>query len=148
MKGRHLFLLGLSIMMALLVTPGALWAFEIHPLVADSGACTGTPSGLVFMQTLGTSGKSLVLWRITGAAPNEERQLFWICQSGTACHAGCGYMHVGSITTNASGKALKVGVITDPFPGASLHWNICIGNEGGCTGNNLWSGIFNLPPTP
>jgi len=119
-------------------SPQSYAAKQKKNLVNDSGSCTGTVVGKVVVKKKGSD--VLVKVKIINGTPNTRRVVFWVCQSGTGCHSGCGFVSLGNITTDGSGNGKFKYKGPAPFAG-TIHFDICVG-ETSCTGGNYFSGIF------
>lgn len=120
----------------LIAIPGEGYAKEAKNLLDDKSlSCTGSQVGKVIQKP----GTTTVKVKITSGTASTTRQVFEVCQSGTGCHAGCGFKSLGTITTDGSGFAKKkfTRQIADP-----VHYDICPGTTSGCSGGNYFAGLF------
>lgn len=117
-------------------TPQSFAKTQKKNLVDDSSlACGGKTVGKVTVKKMGS--EVLVVVRITKGSKNASRTVYWVCQSGTGCHSGCGYVSIGTIKTNAKGKGKFKYKGPIPYTG-SVHFDIMD------TGN-YYAGIFAAP---
>ncbi|MBI5307278.1 MAG: hypothetical protein HZB37_02795 [Planctomycetes bacterium] len=119
-------------------TPQSYAAVQKKNLVDDSGLdCSGSVVGNVKVKAVGSG--VLVKVKITKGSPNTSRTVYWVCQSGTGCHSGCGYVSIGTITTDGKGKGKFK--YKGPIPMAGdIHFDIL-------SSGNYFSGIFAAPST-
>lgn len=98
-------------------------------------ACSGKTVGKVSLSKIGSQVQVIV--KITKGSKNATRTVYWVCQSGSDCHSGCGYVSIGTIKTNAKGKGKFKWKGTAPYTG-TVHFDIMD------TGN-YYAGIFTVP---
>ena len=117
-------------------TPQGYAAAQKKNLVDDSALeCSGKVVGKVSVKAIGSG--VLVKVKITKGSPNTTRDVFWVCQSGTGCHSGCGYVSIGTIKTDAKGKGKFK--YKGPIPMAGeIHFDIL-------SSDNYFAGIFSAP---
>lgn len=117
-------------------TPQSYAGKQKKNLVDDSQlGCSGTVVGKVVVKKIGS--EVLVKVKITKGSPNASRTVYWVCQSGTGCHSGCGYVSIGTIKTNAEGKGKFKYKGAAPYSG-EFHFDIM-------DSGNYYSGIFSAP---
>lgn len=117
-------------------TPRSFAEAQKRNLVDDSSlACGGRTVGNVTVKKKGS--EVLVKVKITNGSPNTSRTVYWVCQSGTECHSGCGYVSIGTIKTDANGKGKFKYKGAAPYSG-SVHFDIM-------DSGNYYAGIFDAP---
>lgn len=96
--------------------------------------CSGAKHGRCKIKetgALGTSSTSAddidVDCTLTSAVPSSTYEFFWTCTTvARGCHgSACGFISLGTATTNASGTAVFSATLDDnPFPGSFVHVDI------------------------
>ena len=96
----------------------ACGAAQKSPLISDPGAiCSGPTVGKARVKTR-TDGSIKV--KFTGGPANYSGTVFWECENvSTGCPPdGCGFIPLGTITTDASGQGkFKTVLPSNPAPG-------------------------------
>ena len=121
----------------------ALAAAQKAPLVSDPGlTCTGTTAGKSTVKTK-KDGTIKVKVKMTAGLPNDSATVYWTCTNvSNGCHdQACGFISIGTLTTNANGKGKFTTILpSNPFPGSFVHLDLLDG------AGAVWDSVFpNIP---